>query len=166
MIFIIIFAISLATIFFLSWWHLSSTHFCSFCFGFLGLIFGALIGMMFCALVSATICDDPDHLTDTETYQVAQINITKESEILASNYTLNYILDEDSNSKFIVYIIKNDTLIRLKVRPEHIHFVTTDTARVVKNTYHFKTKLCRLLFEFTSIYSYEYYAPMQPLTSS
>jgi hypothetical protein len=161
MIFIIIFAISLATIFFLSWWYLGSTRFNSFCFGFLGLILGALIGIMFCTLTCATICDD-DHLINTETYSLAQINIANASSVLASNY----VLDEGEDSDLTVYMIKDDILVRLKVRPEHIHFVTTDTARVVKNIYHFKTKLCRLLFEYTSIYIYECYVPMQPLTSS
>ena len=63
-------------------------------------------------------------------------------------------------------MIEQDTIVPLKIKLKHIHFVTTDTAQVVKYTYHFKTKLCRLLFEYTSIFSYECYIPMQPLTSS
>ena len=161
MIFIIIFAISLAIVFVLPEYQ-SYTRFSSFCFGFLGLLLGVLIGVIFCTFVCATICDDPDYLTNTETYPLAQINISNESATLASNY----ILDESENSDFVVYVIKDDTLTRLKIHPKHIHFVTTDTAQVVKNTYHFKTKICRLLFEYTSIFSYECYIPMQPLTSS
>ena len=161
MIFIIVFAISLAIIFFLSWRYLGSTWFCSFCFGFLGLCLGTLIGIMSCTLICITIQND-DHLTNTEIYPLAQINIVNESSTLVSNY----VLDEGENSDLTVYMIKDDILTCLKVHPKYIHFVTTDTAQVVKNTYHFKTKICKLLFEYTNIYTYECYVPMQPLTSS
>lgn len=159
MIFIIICGISLA-VFFTLYAYQSWESFASFCFGFLGLIFGVLIGLSFSTLICITIMNS-DHLTNTEAYPLAQVNLVDNSASLASNYVLNI---EESRS--LVYMIKQDTIVPLKINLDHIHFITTDTAQVVKNVYHFKSKICRLLFEYTSIYSYECYIPMQPLTSS
>ena len=161
MILIIIFAILLAIGFFLSSYP-SYSCFSSFCFGFLGLLLGTLIGVFICTLICTAIYNDPAYLADTKTYPLAQINVSNESVVLASNY----VLDESKSSDFIVYMIKDDTITRFRIHPKHIHFVTTDTAQAIRNNYHFKTKICRLLFEYTNIYSYECYVPMQPLTSS
>lgn len=159
MIFIIICGISLA-VFFTLYAYQSWESFASFCFGFLGLIFGVLIGLSFSTLICITIMNS-DHLTNTEAYPLAQVNLANDSANLASSYVL-----DAGEAESLVYMIEQDTIVPLKIKLEHIHFVTTDTAQVVKYTYHFKTKLCRLLFEYTSIFSYECYIPMQPLTSS
>ena len=159
MIFIIICGISLA-VFFTLYAYQSWESFASFCFGFLGLIFGVLIGLSFSTLICIIIMNS-DHLTNTEAYPLVQVNLANDSANLASSYVL-----DAGEAESLVYMIEQDTIVPLKIKLEHIHFVTTDTAQVVKYTYHFKTKLCRLLFEYTSIFSYECYIPMQPLTSS
>jgi len=159
MIFIIICGILFAAV--LTWYSYQGWDLLpSLAFGCLGLLFGALIGLFFSTLMCALIIN-PAHLTNTEAYSLAQVNLANDSANLASNYVL-----DTGEAESLVYMIEQGTIVPLKIRSDHIHFITTDTAQVVKNTYHFKTKICRLLFEYTSICIYECYVPIQPLTSS
>ena len=134
----------------------------SFAFGFLGFLCGLLIGLLICTLVCAAICCDPGHIVNTETYPLIQINMSNDSEVLASNY----ILKGTKSNEFTVYIFEDDAIIPLEIESNHIHFIITDTAEMIKKTYHFKTKICRLLFEYADMCVYDCYIPMQPLTSS
>lgn len=159
MIFIIICGILFAAV--LTWYAYQSWELLpSFAFGLLGLLFGTLIGLLFSTLMCALIIN-PAHLTNTEAYSLAQVNLANDSANLASNYVL-----DTGETESLVYMIEQDTIVPLKIRSNHIHFITTDIAQAIKSTYHFKTKICRLLFEYTELFSYDCYVPIQPLTSS
>lgn len=158
MIFIIIMAIAISFILGL-WCYIDTREIsCALGIGFLGMFLGLLGGLLICAVVNVSIANE-QHLIEQKSYDLIEIT---DKNFIGSKY-----IKEKDNGDYIIYINEDNILKEATITKSRFHRIISGKPYAVKNTYDFKNKFFKFLFDFDGdIEAYECYIPMEPLTSS
>lgn len=158
MIFIIVMAIAISFTLCL-WCYIDIREIgCAAGIGLLGILLGLLVGSFICLGVNASIVNE-QHLVKQKSYDLIEIT---DKNFIGSKY-----IKEKNNGDYTIYINEDNILKEATITKSRFHRIISGKPYAVKNTYDFKNKFFKFLFDFDGdIEAYECYIPMEPLTSS